>query len=101
MSDDIMSEVLERIDNRVAVEPVAVTEFDPPADAPDLVKHLEAHLRAHGELIVDVEERGKIELHRGNTEFNYGMGIIQVDSRRDVTSIAMDRVAGFDEHYET
>jgi len=96
-----MSNVLDAIEERVAITPVAVSSFDPPDDAPTEIVHLEAHLRAHGEVIVEVEERGPVELHRGNTEFDYELGAIKVDPRDDVVTVPMDRVTVFYEHYET
>lgn len=88
------------IRDAVAVTPVAVTEYNPPESADSSVAAIEAELRVHGELEVEVEERGEVEFHRGNTEFDYDAGVVRVDTRKNLLTIPMDRLCVGERHYD-
>lgn len=99
MNESYLSTKRERISDRVAVEPVCATRYAPPSNAPREISDLEAELRLYGEVEITVEERGTVELHRGNTEFDYETFTIRVDTRDNVISVAMDRVTDHEVHY--
>jgi hypothetical protein len=84
----------------VSITPVGITEYNPPEGADSSVTAIEAELRVHGELEVEVEERGEVEFHRGNTEFDYGAGVVRVDTRKELLTIPMDRLCVGERHYE-
>lgn len=90
----------DQIDARVSITPVAVSDFGAPDDADPAIVDLEAELRVHGEVEVLVEERGEVELHAGNTEFDYQAEVIRVDDRKNVYQLPMERVAFVDSHYD-
>lgn len=95
----INRKVQETVDS-VAVTPVAAASFNIPEDADPTIIDLESDLRVHGEVEIETEERGTVELHCGNTEFDYGLGQIRVDNREKVVTIPMDRVCGHERHYD-
>jgi hypothetical protein len=104
MNNTTDSELLNRkqhnIQGYVGLCPVAATEFSTPDGADSLIVNLEADLRVHGELEIEVEERGEVELHCGNTEFDYDVGVVKIDSREEVLTIPFDRICGSERHYD-
>jgi len=100
MDHSILFEVNREVADSVAVTPVAASEFSAPFEAKDSVVEVEAELRVYGEVEIEVEERGEVELHRGNTEFDYQSEVVKVDTRGEIVKIPMDRICFSGRHYE-
>lgn len=95
----LLLDVEKELCEAVCVTPVMAAPHIPEGAEP-AIRRLHAELLAYGEVEVEVEERGEVELHRGNTEFDYEAEVVKVDTRSEVVRVPMDRICYGERHYD-